>query len=131
VTIHRKHVTIHRGATRLEKDSRMSVRTSVDFCKTTKSNMPPKVESPNIYHQRLIETANLKQTLIAYRRARHACIVCDVFLGSDQTVSVVVDAGNGNPILMCSSCILWNKKDTGGWGSNKRQWEAAPNNDES
>ena len=95
--------------------------------------MPPKVESPNIYHQRLIETANLKQTLIAYRRARHACIICDLFLASDHTVAVHVDTADGNnPILMCTTCIQWTKKDDrGGWGSKRPrpEWEVPPNDD--
>ena len=95
--------------------------------------MPPK-ESPNIYHQRLIETANLKQTLIAYRRAGHACIICDMFLGSDHTVAVHVDTGDGNnPLLMCTGCVQWTKKNSGGWGSKRprQEWEVPPNDDES
>ena len=85
--------------------------------------MPPKkVEASDIIHQRLVERAQLLAGLADHRRARHACIICDRFLGDTPDIAVTMNAQTGNPYLACIECINWMPKDEGatGWGKRSR-----------
>ena len=82
--------------------------------------MPPKFEAEDIVFQRDVEKAQLLAGLADHRRARHACIVCDRFLGDAPETAVTLNASTGNPYLFCVDCICWLPKNPTGWGKRSR-----------
>ena len=56
--------------------------------------MPPKFEAEDIVFQRDVEKAQLLAGLADHRRARHACIVCDRFLGDAPETAVTLNRAN-------------------------------------
>lgn len=88
--------------------------------------MPPK-EASNIYHQRMVENAQLKKQLIDMRRARMHCVVCDLFLGDRLDEAVQLASQDAGPnYVICQKDIFWNKTvpPSGGWGKTRpREWD--------
>ena len=82
--------------------------------------MPPKFEAEDIVFQRDVEKAQLLAGLADHRRARHACVVCDRFLGDAPETAVTLNASTGNPYLFCVECICWMPKNPNGWGKRSR-----------
>ena len=69
--------------------------------------MTLKFEADDIVHHRMVERAQLLTGLADHQRARHACIVCDRFLGDTPATAVTLNAQTGNPYLFCIECISW------------------------